>query len=196
MSSDGRMVRSHRCRPSEIQSKGFLLMRKIFSVFAVVLLLVTPQVQAKYCTVISCNFTYVNGNFEDGFDEWLPSPYATVADGECYGDAAILDPGDSVEREFEVDDDYVSYKIQFRAWLVNDNDNYFDELKVRVTNDDTGAYEEFTLNGLSYTNGCNNVVRNLSNNYDNADVTIKFYLGNFSIRTWQVDDVGFYASLV
>jgi hypothetical protein len=104
-------------------------------------------------------------------------------------------PGRWLQRDqFQVDDTFTSYKLVYRAWLVNDANNFYDELKVRVTNDDTGVYEEQVLHGSNYTNACGSNEFNLVNDYDGARVTVKFTMGNFTIRTWQVDDVGFFAT--
>ena len=173
-------------------------MRKIFSVLVAVLLLVAPYAQAKTCTGISCNFIDTNAGFDSGLTDWTTGG-VTVNTGSCYSSAMAHfvpgPPGRWLQRDqFEVDTAYASYKLVFRAWLVNDNNNFYDELKVRVTNDDTGAYEEWVLHGSTYTNHCDFNTFYLSNDYDNARVTVKFYIGNFTIRTWQIDDVGFFAS--
>jgi hypothetical protein len=182
---------------AKFNRRGFLLMRKIFSVFVAVLLLVAPYAQAKTCFGISCNYidAATNSHFGSGLSYWNTGG-ASVATGNCYSsNMAVLNPGEWLERDqFEVDDVYTSYKVQFRAWLVNDNDNFYDELKVRVTNDDTGVYEEWVLHGSNYTNHCGYNTFNLNNDYDGANVTVKFTSGNFTLKDWQIDDVGFFAT--
>lgn len=173
-------------------------MKTIFSVLVAALLLVAPFAEAKTCFGISCNYidAATNNHFGSGFAYWTTGGSPAIANpGNCYGSAmAELDNTEYVERSFYVDNAYTSYKVQFRAWLVNDNDNFYDELKVRVTNNDTGAYEQYTLHGSSYVNQCGNITFNLSNDYDYANVTVRVSSGNFSIRKWQIDDVSFFAT--
>jgi hypothetical protein len=172
-------------------------MKKIFSVLVAVVLFVVPYAEAKTCFGISCNYidAATNNHFGSGFNYWTNNGATIANPGSCYGSAmASVGPGDSIERSFYVDNAYTSYKVQFRAWLVDDNDNFYDELRIRVTNNDTGAYEQYSLHGSSFTNHCNNITFNLSNDYDYANVTVKVYTGNFTIRTWQVDDVSFFAT--
>lgn len=171
-------------------------MRKIYSVFVAVLLLVVPYAEAKTCSGISCNYidAATNSGFSSGLSYWTTGG-ATVVTGSCFSsNMAQLDNTDYVQRSFNVDDSYTSYKVVFRAYLPGDNDNFYDELKVRVTNDDTGAYEEYVLHGSSYTNNCNYNTFYLSNDYDGANVTVKISSGNFSLLDWQIDDVGFFAT--
>jgi hypothetical protein len=171
-------------------------MKKLFSVFVAMVLFVVPYAQAKTCFGVSCNYIdgATNSGFEQGLSYWTTGG-ATVATGSCYSsNMAVFDNGDYVSRSFYVDNTYTSYKVIFRAYLPGDNDNFYDELKVRVTNNDTGAYEEYTLHGSSYTNSCNYITFNLSNDYDYANVTVKITSGNFSLLDWQVDDVGFFAT--
>jgi hypothetical protein len=172
-------------------------MKKFFSVVVAAMLLFAPYADAKTCTAISCNYIDTNAGFASGFTDWTTGGATIANPGNCYSSAmAELSPGDTLERPaFYVDNSYASYKLVFRAWLVNDNNNYYDELKVRVTNTDTGAYEEMSMNGLSYTNQCGYIVFNLNNDYDLSHVTVKFYTGNFTIRNWQLDDVGFFATI-
>jgi hypothetical protein len=199
MSSDGGIGSASRhAGRAKFESKGFLLMRKIFIVFVAVLLLVTPYAQAKTCAGFTCNYIDTNSGFESGLTSWTTGG-VTVATGNCYSSnmANFIPgpPGRWLQRDqFQVDDTFTSYKLVYRAWLVNDANNFYDELKVRVTNDDTGVYEEQVLHGSNYTNACGSNEFNLVNDYDGARVTVKFIMGNFTIRTWQVDDVGFFAT--
>jgi hypothetical protein len=172
-------------------------MKKIFSVLVAVVLFVVPYAEAKTCFGISCNYidAATNNHFGSGFNYWTNNGATIANPGVCYSSPmAAFSAGANISRGFYVDNAYTSYKVTFRAWLVNDNDNFYDELKVRVTNNDTGAYEQYTLHGSSYTNSCNSITFNLSNDYDYANVTVKISSGNFSIREWQVDDVSFFAT--
>lgn len=169
-------------------------MKKILSVAFVLIMLVTPYVEAKTCFKTSCNYIDTNSGFENGFTDWgiIGSPH--IAIGSCFSsNMAHLENTEGVSRQFYVDNAYSSYKINLRAWLVNDADNFYDELRIRVTNQNTGYSELHTLNGASYTNHCQQNVFYLNGDYDNATVTVTIESGRFSLRMWQIDDVGFFA---
>lgn len=169
-------------------------MRKLFAVVFALSLLFTPHADAKICYGISCNYIDTNWSFSSGFADWGVIGSPTTATGNCYSSTmAIFDNTEGVSRQFYVDNAYTSYKVQFRAWLVGDADNFYDELRIRVTNNTTGYSELHTLHGSSYTNHCGNNVIYLSGDYDYANVTVTFTSGNFSIRQWQIDDPAFFA---
>jgi hypothetical protein len=170
-------------------------MRKIYSVFVAVLLLLTPYAQAKTCAGNSCNYidNSTNSDFSSGLTGWTTGG-ASIATEACYSsNAAELQNTEYLSQSLYVDGTYSSFKLTFRAFLPGDTDNFYDELKVRVTNTDTGVYEEQVLHGSSYTSHCGSNSFYLANNYSNAHVTVKFSSGSLSSHVWQIDDVGFWA---
>jgi hypothetical protein len=175
-------------------------MKKIYVVLLALTLLVTPYAQAKTCFGISCN--YIDAATNSGFEQSPPDNYWGQSGGVSFPSAtcngysstvAQMDNTEWVSRTFYVDNTYSSFKVQLRAYLPGDNNNFYDELRIRVTNDDTGYSELHTLNGSSYTSHCGYNNFNLSGNYSNSWVTVRISSGNFSLLDWQIDDVGFFA---
>lgn len=174
-------------------------MKKIFTVLFALAVLVTPYAEAKTCYGISCN--YIDAATNSGFENSNPGAYWNYDSGvtfptesSCYNShVAQLDNGEAIWRFPLVDAAYSSYKLQFRAYLPGDTNNFYDELKVTVTNRDTGISETMTLHGSSYDTHCGYNTFYLSNDYDYADVTVTFESGTFSNHVWQIDDVGFFA---
>jgi hypothetical protein len=117
-----------------------------------------------------------------------------VTENVCYGSyVAALDNGEAIWRFPYVDATYSSFKLQFRAYLPGDTNNFYDELKVTVKNNATQVTETMYLHGNSYDTHCGYNSFYLSNDYSNANVTVTFQSGGLSSHVWQVEDVGFFA---
>lgn len=173
-------------------------MKKVYLVlFALVAVLVTPYAEAKTCYGISCN--YIDAATNSGFGSdgayWsYDSGVSFPIDSSCYSSkVAQLDNGEAIWRFPYVDASYSSFKLSFRAYLPGDTNNFYDELKVTVTNRDTNVSETMYLHGNSYDTHCGSNQWYLSNDYSNADVLVVFESGGLSSHSWQIEDVGFWA---
>lgn len=158
---------------------------------AVVLLAISFHAQAQTQYVTDGAFTY-----EDTY--WTRSANATwdYVPGCLWGNptTTVAEPNNSgtVSQSFYVGTTHVSYALRFVAFLLNDNENFYDQLKAKVYNHTTGVTETVQLNGNSYNGSCTYNVVNLSNDYDNDWVTITFEVSALATGTWQVDDVSFF----
>lgn len=162
---------------------------------AVVLLAVPFAAQAKTCTQISCYYT-LDPTFSAGGTDWteVGSVNYTTTSTCSSNDVAELSPGEAVYQDFYVDGDFTSYAAHFDAYILNSGNNWYDQITFTVTNLDTNVSESVTLNDLSYDNTCTDTSLPLSNNYDYANVRIKVSVaGGLAIRTWQTDNVFFWA---
>jgi hypothetical protein len=175
-------------------------MRKVSAVLFALAVLITPYADAKTCAGISCN--YIDAATNSGFENtpnhgqsWNYDAGVTfVTENSCYNTyVAALDNGEAIWRFPYVDDTYSSFKVQFRAFLPGDTNNFYDELKVTVKNNATQVTETMYLHGNSYDTQCGFVNFYLSNDYSNANVTVTFESGSLSSHVWQIDDVGFFA---
>jgi hypothetical protein len=174
-------------------------MKKIYSVLlAVTVLVFTPYAQAMTCYGgVYCIFTDTNPGFENA----TPGQYWSYDTGvtfptesTCYlnNHVANLDNGEDIWRFPFVNGTFTSFKLQFKAFLPGDTNNFYDELKVTVRNRDTGVEEVMYLHGNSY-DGSNCSFNNfyLSNDYSNANTMVLFEAGGLSSHAWQIDDVSF-----
>lgn len=173
-------------------------MKKLqFAVVALAILAFPFSAQAKTCFWGSCNYVE-DGAFVNSGTYWTEASttYPTVTGCTSLGSTIVAQVGNSgyVEQTFEVDSSYTSYNVDFRAFLLNDTDNWYDQLKVTVTNLDTNQSEVFYLRGSSYTTSCNLNSFTLSNDYDNATVKVRFDVSYSTLGTWQVDDVAFWGN--
>jgi hypothetical protein len=172
--------------------------KKIYSVVAVVMVLVTPIAQAKTCLSTQCNYI-TNGSFPSGSTTgWTlggGNGVSVLTDTSCYGSKVIeLQNTEYAQQSFYVDDTYNNgFRLVFRTYHTNDTDNWYDQLKVTVTNTDTNQSETMYLHGNSYSTHCNLHVFSLSNNYSNANVTVKFEVAYLATGEYQIDDVAFWA---
>jgi len=173
-------------------------MKKIYVVLVALTVLVTPYAEAKTCYASNCNFIDTNWGFENstpgqywGYDSGVTFPTETT----CYlnNHVANLDNGEAIWRFPFIDGTFSTFKLTFKAFLPGDSGNFYDELKVTVRNRDTGASETMYLHGNSYDSNCNYNEFYLSNNYSNANISVTFESGGFSLHPWQIDDVGFFA---
>jgi len=158
---------------------------------AVVLLAIPFHAQAQTQYITDGSFTY-----EDTY--WTRSANATwdYVPGCLWGNptTTVAEPNNSgtVSQTFYVNTSHVSYSMRFVAFLVNDTDNFYDQLKAKVYNHTTGVTETVQLNGNSYTGSCTYNVVNLANDYDNDWVTVTFEVSALALGTWQVDDVAWF----
>lgn len=176
-------------------------MKKIHLLLLALAVLAVPfAAQAKTCAGTSCN--YIDAATNSGF-EFTPNhgQYWTYGSGISFvpqsacsaGYVAQIGTGSAIWRFPYVDASYSSYKLQFKAFLPGDTNNYYDELKVTVKNNATQVTETMYLHGSSFDSSCSYIDFYLSNDYDLANVTVTFESGGLSSHYWQIDDVGFFA---
>jgi hypothetical protein len=170
-------------------------LKKINVALLVLTLLITPYAQAKYCYGFSCNYIE-NGGFGSNGLYWSYANGVTFpTENVCYGSTvAELENTEWIQQQFYVDDTFSSFSVNFRTYLINDTNNFYDQLKVIVTNLDTNVSETYQLNGSSYNTTCNLHTFNLSNNYSNANVMVRFEVAYLSLGKYQIDDVAFWAA--
>ncbi|HEX7807107.1 MAG TPA: hypothetical protein VF608_00195, partial [Thermoanaerobaculia bacterium] len=129
-------------------------MKKLYSLLLAVTLLVTPYVEAKTCYPSYCEFIDTNPGFENATpgQYWNNIGVTFPVEAGCSGShVAEFDNGDELWRFPFADGTYTSFTLSFRASLLNDTDNFYDELKITVKNRDTGVSEVSYLHGNSYT---------------------------------------------
>ena len=165
----------------------------------VVMLAVPLAVQAKECYdvfVPYCNFT-TNGQFNSTGSDWGPSPHNAsfpyVYRCNSWTYVAEIQGTEYIEQTFYVDDSFSSFNLAFEAYLQNDTNNWYDALKVTVTNTSTNQSEFRTWRGSSYSSTCSVNSWDLSGNYSNSWVKVKFEAMQYTLGTWEVDNVRFTA---
>lgn len=173
-------------------------MKKIFIVLLALTALVSPYAQAKTCSGSSCNYIDVNGDFQSSpaSSHWSPDTGVLfIGEGLCYyTTVADIPPGKGIDREtFYVDGNFSSFQVQFRAFLPVDINSVYDELRVIVTNTDTGVSEVLTMNSYNSSQSCSKRTFSLSRNYSHAHVKVRFEIGGLAQYGWQIDDVTFFA---
>jgi len=164
---------------------------------AVVLLAVPFNAQAQSCGGLACNYV-IDGAFTNEDTYWTRSANATwdYVPGCLWGNptTTVAEPNNSgtVSQTFYVNDAYTSYSMRFVAFLVNDTNTFYDQLKAKVYNHTTGVTETLQLNGNYYDGSCAYNTFTLSNDYDYDWVTVTFEVSYLTYGTWQVDDVAWF----
>jgi hypothetical protein len=151
----------------------------------------SSQAAAESCIMQSCCWE-TDGVFANGGDYWVEDPGTTYPSStQCQTSrVAQLGAGQYVQQSFWVPGGE-TIDVTFRAYLLNDTSNYYDELTVTVTNHNTNQSEVFRLRGSTYDTKCDPNKFTLRNSYDNANVTLKFRAGSLGSGTWQIDNVQF-----
>jgi hypothetical protein len=182
-------------------------MRKlILLVFAaVVLLLGAPVAQAgPSCSYPYCDWV-LNGRFENGTDTsakyWTGSAnvrYPTITDPcgsfpyPTYTKVAQLKRTDLVSQQMYPDYG-THFSVQFRLFLLDDTESFYDQLRVSVKNLDTGALEKYEIHGNTFNSTCAWQTVPLSNNYNSHNVELKFEVASLATGTFQLDYVVFWS---
>lgn len=170
-------------------------MRKLqFALIALVVLAFPFAAQAKSCFWGSCDYV-TDGRFVYSGTYWSENAYVSypLANNVCNTSRVAEISNDGyIEQTFYVDDAYTSYELVFDPFLLNDTDNWYDQLKIIITNHTTNATEIIQLRGSSHTNSCNSETFTLSNDYDNDYVTVRFEVAHLTLSNWQVDNVQFW----
>ena len=175
-------------------------MKKLYAVLIVVVLVVTPVAQAKSCILNGCQYV-TNATFSSSGLDWTTGggngvtfPNASQC-GTTTNKVAHLDNTEYIEQSFYVDDTYTEFHINFDLYHLNDSNNWYDQLKITVRNDDTSASEVFYIRGSSFTTNCSSLQQNfiLANDYSNANVTVKFEVAYLALGQFEIDNVGFWA---
>jgi hypothetical protein len=163
-------------------------------VLAVILAIYPLAVQAEYCYEDFGCYYETDGQFINGGTSWTESAgtaYTTPSRCGSSSKLAELQGTEYVQQSFYVNNSHPSFTVVFHAYLQNDTNNWYDDLEVRVTNNDTNQYETLTLHGDSFSSTCSPLSFNLSNDYSNANVTLRFKGGTVATGTYEVDGVAF-----
>lgn len=142
-----------------------------------------------------CSCDYLNESFVD-LNDWTDSGVTIeqIAD-PCLSfspqnDVAEFASSGYMERTFTTSGG-TSYTLEFSYYLPVDQDDWYDVIKVTVTNLDTNQSEIDYFRGSDYDTTCK-VVWNLSNDYSAADVKVKFERGYLGTGTLQIDNASFW----
>lgn len=178
-----------------IDQEAFVNVNKLYCIVLSLVVLIAPYAQAKTCFMTSCNYI-TDGAFVYGGTYWNESStvtYPTIANDCKTSKLAELWNTDYIEQSFYVDNGYSNgFTLEFHAYLIDDTDNWYDQLTIRVTNTDTNVTETFYMRGSSYNTQCGTQVLNLSNDYSLHNVKVRFEVSYLSIGKWQLDDVAFW----
>lgn len=159
-------------------------------VAAVLAVFILPLSAQAGCVINSCNLI-TDGDFSSGGLYWDESGNVTYGNiTTCSGTSARvrIDPGQSISQTFTSGGNF-DYELLFDGWLVNDTDNYYDQLTITVRNNDSGVSEVFYRRGSAWTNCTDTFSENLANDYDGASVTVTLAVSSLSTSGWYIDNV-------
>lgn len=171
-------------------------MKKTYALLLALIVAVTPMAQAKSCIWLACQYLS-NTTFSTGGTGWTTGgsvSYPTTNACGASNKSAQLDNTETIAQSVYIDDSYNDYSVEFDLYLLNDTDNWYDQLKVTVKNDDTNVTETFYFHGSSFDNNCGSprIVIPLSNDYDLSNITVKFENSYLATGSWQIDNVNFW----
>lgn len=135
----------------------------------------------------------LNANFSTGPGSyWTPGGSVTFPQQALCGSGstnhrALLDPGESISQTFEAGV-WDQYDLLFNAWLVNDTENFYDQLTITVRNESTQVSEVFYFRGTTWTNCSSSFSQTLQNDYDNVDITLTFEVSSLASSGWYIDN--------
>jgi hypothetical protein len=141
-----------------------------------------------------CQFI-TNGDFDNGGSGWSSNAFFTTAN-RCNATnepVVQLENTEYIEQTFYVDDTFSSFSVGYELFLLNDTNNWYDELKITVTNLSTNATELRRVRGSAFNSTCAAQGWQLSGNYSNVWVKVRFEAGTYTLGTWEVDRVQFSA---
>ncbi|HEY0143286.1 MAG TPA: hypothetical protein VGF48_20505 [Thermoanaerobaculia bacterium] len=173
-------------------NKTYLLLLALAALF----LPLTAQAQTS-CWTYSCDYIE-DGIFYYGGTYWNDSnttfPNVTDPCGGWTNRVADIGNQGYVEQTIYINNTYTSYDLQFNAYLLDDTDNWYDQLKVTVKNHNTNQTESFYLRGNEIDLSCGSFSFPLSNDYDNTYVTVRFTVSYLNLGTWYLDNVAFWGN--
>ena len=167
-------------------------MKSVRLALIAVVILAVP-VTASACLFSACDYI-TNGTFTNNGTGWNTGGASFVNGTGCStSKMAELAPGEYIEQTF-TPGAHSSWELLYRAFIVNDTDNYYDQLMITVTNNSTSQVEAFNLRGSSYTSSCTYLSHILSNDYDNVSVTVRFEVQSLGTSSWRIDNVAFWGA--
>ena len=169
------------------------------------ILIGAPAAHAVYpdCWQYWCNWV-VNSGFEDpSSSPWVKSPNAAIASDSICGyptKVVKLKRVTGQQREWIYQRMYVQNsglgrsQLDFKLDLRDDQNSPWDELRITVKNLDTNETEIFLIRGSAYDTNCPNpaLVIDLTNDYRNHNVELKFETSPLQFGTFVIDDVRFW----
>ena len=173
------------------------MLRRFRIWFLIILIAVPITGHSKECydmVVPWCQYVQ-NGNFEQGGQYWTSSgvSFPNVYRCNYWTYVAQLQGTEYIEQTFYVDDTFSSFSVGYEAFLLGDTDNYYDELKITVTNLSTNQTELRRLRGSTFNSTCALQSWQLSRNYSNVWVKVRFEAGQYTLGTWELDNIQFSA---
>jgi hypothetical protein len=160
--------------------------------FSLIVLAAPLSVQAQTCFWYSCDYI-VDGNMETASSWDVTGTIWETVPSCLYGSpnttVAALQNTEAVSQDLYVDGSATTWELEFNAFLVDDTENWYDQLKVTVKNLDTNQTETLYLHGNNYDTSCDKVVMTLNNDYSDANVRVKFETAYLATGTYQIDNV-------
>lgn len=169
---------------------------------AAALITTTTANAAPICFGGSCNWM-INGNFSN-ITGWtysgttFPSPNDPCLFGAPPNKLAELgtnhwlqSPTLFIDSSYYVAVDH--FEVAFNLYLLNDTNNWWDQLTIQVKNTTTGQVETFYISGDQYTTSCTKVKLTLANDYSDSNVEVKFKNSYLALGQWQIDNVAFWS---
>jgi hypothetical protein len=171
--------------------------KKTYSIILAFAILFLPfNAEAAICSPdgLHCNWI-TNSTFASSGTGWTAIGTPTYPlEASCFSSrVAELEGGDGIEQTFSVTGTWTSFTVELLPILLNDTNNFYDELKIQVTNTGTGVTETKYIRGNSFSTTCNTSVLNLSNNYSNATVRVRVTVGGFATGVYQIDNLSFWS---
>ena len=167
---------------------------KVRNLVAVMLaVLVMPFSAQASCIGSSCIIN-LDPDFSDAGTYWTENGNVTYGNiTTCSGTSARvrLDPGESISQTFTPGSNF-DYNLLLDAFLINDTDNFYDQLTITVRNNSTSVSEVFYLRGSSWTNCSSSFSQDFANDYDNVSVTVTLEVQSLSTSGWYLDNIAFW----
>jgi len=168
-------------------------MKARYLVAVALAVLVMPFSAQATCILNSCIINE-DPDFSDAGMYWTESGNVTYGNiTTCSGTSARvrIDPGQSISQTFTPGSNF-DYNLLLDAFLVNDTDNFYDQLTVTVRNNSTNVSEVFYERGSAWTNCSSTFSKDLTNDYDNVSVTVTVAVSSLSTSGWYLDNVAFW----
>ena len=170
------------------------------AMFAVAFLFVSSSAQAQpSCYMGFCDWM-INGDFDPttGWTKNAATTYPVINDpclsGAPLNKVAQMANGAWLQSPtMYINSSATHFEVEFNLYLLDDADDWYDELKVIVKNQDTNATETFYIRGDTYDTTCTRKLLTLSNNYRNHNVSVRFEVGWLTLGKFQIDTVSFWS---
>jgi len=175
----------------------------LLAFFAAALVFIPLSAQAQpACYPPYCDWM-INGDFSSttGWTRHtgtsFPSPNDPCLSGSPANKLAELQNGEwLLSPSMYIDSNWsggTHFEVSFNLYLLDDTENWYDQLKVIVKNLDTNATETFYVHGDTYNTSCTAKLFTLSSNYLNHNVSVRFEVASLATGRYQIDNVSFWS---